>query len=1215
MQVQDQKFNERKEYTLTGTPWYFGAYVNQARHNLSITLNDLSIKLGGKAIEDDSRLLDSRAIKILTDPNARPDDVQKAMDYYEKKLPFLFAMHYKYSEEEQNEKFGKKKNKPGVNITASPQGYVSILKRLIEELNNARNHYSHYNDKGALTASEDFFYLLNDAFDVNIRIVKSRFGLEEQEISHLRRFTHNNDKSFKNENGKTFKTVPNQAFKFHFNEKENKKAFTVIGLAFFICLFLDRGDVYLFLKKISGFKLDNTPSYKASLEVFCVNNLRLPIERLESDNSEQALFLDMCNELARAPRELFERLAPDQQKKFITKQNENEASMESEDDEAMELETKMVRKDSRFTFFAQRFLDITGAFRTLRFAVDLGNYHYSLYPKTIAGIDETRRLTKHLIGYGKLEDFEIDKRPDNYKRTYINTETYNETYLLTDKNSLHSLPPYILEIFPRYLVENNLIPLCHEDEPFWPSLETTPTNGAKSYPNKYIKPEIKKPLAYISTDELPALLFYELIQDKTSAQEIITNHIKKVRSFFEKIKAYEITPVSKDLMAKPTESEIIKRNNNEYNQRFESVIALLSKNNLKPQYIPEKLLNYLLGIKPKDASHNNEKAAQRLNLMIEEAERRIENMEMRESPQSKPGKKSFRKVKVGKLADILTEDIMLMQPPLKDDTGKNIPSSKANTTAFRVLQSHLAYFGGNKNKLPGIFEACKLSNSTNPHPFLDKISINDKLGIIEFYKSYFREKKKYLEHCRSMKKYEEYHFLKVKAPRQDMMLLIDEYLNNNPESGHSPFNLPRGLFHDTLMNYFKNNGSNKMKEYVNNNKIKSSLYLINRYFDLEHKDKAQDFYGWLRQYELFKNPFTLKGKNSYYSIEEMNQKANTLKSIVKEEGKKIDQLKSKKYGENQRKKEDERIINMRKRVKAYHLFIDNERYLRLAEAQDKLMFLCIKKMLANENNKLQLLNPNNNSIEDKNTFLLKNITAPNSPDIGKSILNCVPANGISLKFPFYKVNDNGSFNKINGSRQELGEADIIDKHLKIKNYGNFRKLMKDRRINNLCFYFQPDSKGKILLSRNILENELKAFEKKRPLVLEVIAKFEKTLYDKCKENGVKQFLDDKGIQKHTLYLGYYFNTYEANTDNNNFQITLNQIRNGFLHNQFPNVDEETMQNQQLKLDAKVWLAINDSFRPSATGSTKGYGIIDKISSLAKEQYKKMISIIKNNSSI
>src|SRR6185312_10189530 len=120
------------------------------------------------------------------------------------------------------------------------------------------------------------------------------------------------------------------------------------------------------------------------------------------------------------------------------------------------------------------------------------------------------------------------------------------------------------------------------------------------------------------------------------------------------------------------------RANEEYNKRFTALNEILREYELKPQYIPDRIVEILLAIAPVDWEMN---AKKRLKRMIDETFILIERMEEREAMDIKPGKKAFRKIKVGKLADLLAEDMMLMQPSLPDEQGKNIVSSKANSTA------------------------------------------------------------------------------------------------------------------------------------------------------------------------------------------------------------------------------------------------------------------------------------------------------------------------------------------------------------------------------------------------------------------------------------------------------------------------------------------------------------------------------------------------------
>ncbi|HVX52347.1 MAG TPA: hypothetical protein VHB48_19470, partial [Chitinophagaceae bacterium] len=142
--MQVEKLPVKTFYTLKETPWYFGAYLNQARHNLFLVLNDLTIKLGTKPIPNDDQVISCKAVSILNELNPDPVLLEKAMEYYDKKLPFLFAMHYKYSNEEEKHmrKEAREKSK-GIksqkNLIGDPHKYYEIMKLLINYLHQARN--------------------------------------------------------------------------------------------------------------------------------------------------------------------------------------------------------------------------------------------------------------------------------------------------------------------------------------------------------------------------------------------------------------------------------------------------------------------------------------------------------------------------------------------------------------------------------------------------------------------------------------------------------------------------------------------------------------------------------------------------------------------------------------------------------------------------------------------------------------------------------------------------------------------------------------------------------------------------------------------------------------------------------------------------------------------------------------------------------------------
>lgn len=1218
-----------KTYNQKDTPWYFGAHLNQARHNLYLALNELTIKIGGKPIENDDQIISVKGVHILQATSPNPNELEKAMEYYDKNFPFLFYMQYKYetdAERDERIKLQQKgrKTAPAKHTQSSPARYYEILKSLISFLNTARNHYNHYNTT-ALTIDRSLVHLLNDSFDINVRLIKNRFNLADDQLQHLKRY-----------NGiirGTKKPKENDQFWYSFSDSKNPDQISTAGLAFLTCLFLTKGESFLFLKKLPGFKRAETSAYKATLEVFTSNMLRVPKERLESDTSPQAVFLDMCNELAKCPAELFEQLEPEKQKLFITSRVTDEDtdndSDQLSDDTAEVPDTKMVRNADRFLFFAQRYLDITHAFQQLRFGVDIGTYFFSIYPKKVAGIEETRQLTKHLLAYGRLEDFDKSKRPPGFTALYKDTVEVN-----ADPDM-----PYIRETAPHYQTEGNNIPLyMGKGQAEWPVIKTIPVTG-KSYPNKLVKENTLVPYAMLSIYEMPALVLYHLLRKEKKQgddiQTVIINHINNTRTFFTALLNGDEKPVANSPLAKSAGTD------KEYTHRYELLLGLLDKYALYPSCIPDKLVDYLLALAPVDWK---EKAARRLNEMRMAAAELIENMESREKKESKPGKPGFRKIKVGKLAQLLAEDMMLMQPVAKGENGEHIVHSKPNSLAYRLLQGHLAYYGEHKGNIAEIFRACNLVGATNPHPFLHRININNQPGIIEFYKAYFKTKVDFLDKCLREKDYEQYKFLRIKQDLPELKSLLNIYLSNK-SSSHSPFNLPAGLFHRATKDWLNKYGTDVTKKFLSDHPETNTVHLINHLFSQE--DRSQEFYHWKRYYRLFsgETPLfldlderrqevnrTMKSVNQHREIKNiLEQAATKAKETFYSEIERFRTLSDiKKYTINKYRTllpdiEFSEWNKVRSRylhddtyrlvlgaidhttqknqqyLNSYKFFIENEKYLRLIEAQDMLLFMAIKDLLKERIGDIALSGA---AGHHPDTFLLKHIT-PEKTENNKNLVNCRPAGGIHMSINFYEVNENGTFKKENNGKIKAGTVSIVDKHLKIKNAGNFRKLLKDRRLNNLCFYFKPAIDNTITMNRMVLENELKAYNKQRLKVLELVASFEKTLYTNSTVQERATFLNND-IPEHKLYLQHYFNKYQL-PDAERLQANMLAVRNAFAHNQFP-----LIRDGAFMIAPEDWEIIHQNFQPSAKGSHQNYGIIEKIGAYATAQYQYLIDQINEN---
>lgn len=1148
---------EKIAYSTATAPWFFGAFLNQARHNLFLTVNDLAIRLGEKVIDYDDQLLNSNVVRMLVNEKASPLQLEILMKYLDRHLPFLIPMQVALKGHQ-----GDASDNP---VIGSPADYGAILSKLIVCLNAARNHFSHYHSTSGWSGYNEVIEWMEHVFTRNIETVVKRFTLTEEEVQHLKKPV---DKSPKG-------TIPPYYFSFCKGD-----IWTDTGLAFFICLFLTREEAYLFLKKLRGFKRGEERFHKATLEAFCVGSLKVPRERLESNNSPQSAFLDMCNELVRCPKSLFDLLEPEKQELFRRDPEPEDAEDNGIEEEEDQPQALLVRKENRFSYFALRYLDIAKAFPRLRFGVDLGTYFFSVYPKTFAGIEETRQLSKRLIGYGKLEEFAREKRPEHIAALFRSKEEANAA----------PTEPFIRETAPHYHLDGNNVYLymSGDGEAQWPAVELEEVTG-KSYPRKLVKKSTLLPFAVLTVNELPALLFYHLLHKEKgagdAAERVIINHMERVKRFFKALQDDKVDQVAGQPIRKP-DVDADESLHMEYDRRWKLLKKKLSEYQLRASYIPEKIINYLLNIEAVDLG---DKAMAQLKNLQRQAQDDIAAIERRMEHLMKKGADGRKTLKVGNLAQQLAEDMLQMQPVQIGTDGEPVPASKANNLAFRLLQSHLAYFAENRHNLPAVFEACGLIGASNKHPFLDNINIESCKGVVDFFILNFRNKLDFLDRCLQEGEWHRYHFISAAKLKSGAKVTIKKYLNEAFESkgrNHIPFTLPPSLFLDASLDWLAKFGDGKAKKVLAENEYVNSVFLIRRLFA---DGGLQPFYAWKREYRLFEKK---AGKAVFLDEAGRMRKADKIGIEVERHREFLARpvKKGKQY--------DIKKAAAEQFLRSYRFYLQEEKYIRLLAAQDMLLFRCICDLLTYHVGDIGL----EELAEAKaGTFSLANIT-PEKTETAKSLLNYRPAGGVVLDRHFYATDEKGAFVKQEGKLVPGGQVRIFDNTLKIKNAGNFRKLLKDRRMNNLFFYFKQHADEPVVLHRMVLENELRAYDRMRLKVLPVIAEFEKKLYQHCTDVE-KERLVVNGSMHHRCYLDVYREKYQPDWG---WEAAGNllRIRNAFVHNQFP-----LMEGDGFKLEVAHWKKINADFVPSEQGSSLGYGIIDRLGQLAVEGYEGLIKNI------
>jgi hypothetical protein len=69
--------------------YFFASYLNLARHNLFITINDYRKKIGKSEIKNDDEII--TALDVLKS-NSKPEQALKFITHLEKRLPFALPM-------------------------------------------------------------------------------------------------------------------------------------------------------------------------------------------------------------------------------------------------------------------------------------------------------------------------------------------------------------------------------------------------------------------------------------------------------------------------------------------------------------------------------------------------------------------------------------------------------------------------------------------------------------------------------------------------------------------------------------------------------------------------------------------------------------------------------------------------------------------------------------------------------------------------------------------------------------------------------------------------------------------------------------------------------------------------------------------------------------------------------------------------------------------
>lgn len=1148
---------------------FLAAYYSTARHNAYLALNQILLKCGSDPLENDDEIrnlqtkysaimskgtiIKSRFIELLHEHFPFLESINLLIEQQERKLATTIN-------EQPKTEYNKERN-------------VNALSDFFSLLNSFRNYYAHsYVPQPPLP--EYFDARLYAVFDTNLNKVKESFfgknGMydndpkkREEDIQHLRRKILADPKV----KGKKKELKDNPDF--HYSFRKNNQL-TIYGHLFFCSLFLEKRDAMEMQKKIKGLKRSDNDKYKITNEVFCWSHIRLPKHRLDSQFGLDTLSMDLHNELAKAPSELYNQLNESDKVKFMSIP---ENITNDPDDSYGNEKTSGVRYQSRFTYLALRYLDETSAFTSIRFQIDLGHYHYHFYEASINGNTEQRRLSKKLLGYGRIQEMTA---PDPYRASNIPSvlpETWKD--FIKDPDYSESIKePHIPYTRPHYHLEDGKIGLkFHVTAPSLPSLEIKPDHPSP-YPKLKRKEQDHGEIAdaFLSLNEVPYMTLCCLLLGSEKTEEHIRSKYNALKMFLKDLHANKISP-------NLTESD------------------LQTNYKLRSDELPERIRHYLNGKEP--ALNISHIAQNRLNALKDETRRKTDAFKKLTEKNVSAGKRQYRRLESGKYAQWLAEDILRFQPIASNEKGEHDLRSKANPTKFQLLQKTLALYNTEKQNLKGLLIACRLIDSSNPHPFLKPLVQKLPDSWMTFYTLYLEARKNFLNQIKYPSDQKHHYFLKMRNREQKTIAENEGWLKQ--------IYLPTGMFSDLLTDYFKSHDNQTLRDIPLNKKGVPTLYsMLKTYLGGMYQDAFQSFYetmplhyriynektsvvynqkqredfwknhksvyqksrkivqdfeakhkDWPEKFEKAKEEIVkdgITGKTAIYNRLEHVFKT-TLPPFVPKSGKATDDTQVLEHCKAfLLKAADQKLVNETR------FMLDNEERIRGYKTEDAILSLILRNLLdqssVNENAqdfRLSAVEPI--GVVSKNNFLNQIIP-------------------LTYTIPVYQMNEQGGFCWLEGETKkdrkkiELGKVIIESRSIKVKNRGTFLHRLKDRRLNNLLQYLT--SLDRVTVDRKRIEQELKLYDNYRVEMVKQFLEIEGQLVKHIDFDRLKQEIESRQSKQETVKEGgkehqnkkereahptfkdilYAYQSHSVNLEDRD-KKQLVGIRNAFLHNQYP----------------------------------------------------------------
>ena len=1181
----------------------YAAYFNVARHNLLIALNHIAQKSGISPIDNDDQIANHPILqeldkwqqteekekdKTISDKDIRI--VKQVVKGLQKALPILGD---DFVQAISGQKMGKdfippKRNRDGGDAADTKQEKKStekssrtwrlsdlhwVLKMLAEALIEQRNFYSHAH-QNQVYISKQLMGLLVTWFDAGRREAKSRFEFLNHELEHLLlRF-----------DTKPFALNPDAPHALAKQEAGTHRL-TERGAAFFCCLFLDKQQGSEFLKQIPSFQADDGRYSQATFRTYLHWSIRLPFVRIETDNTAQSLALDVFNELARCPAEIYEHMGKERQQEFEIKPDVDSPWRTTEvDDDGDGMVTRYIRHADRFAPLIMDCFDHMGSADEqrdvgIRFQLDLGDFYFAAYPKKLPdGSTDVRRLKQKVLRFGRLSEAVLQSkaRPHPWQELErVNTERdYGE--------------PYIVQTRPHYhLPETGSIPIklkrnCQQ------SLYDAPQTDPEK-PGRFKEFASERPDFWLSPYELVNLAFYHHLRTRHALPEsefpkvenLLSSYCSSVQRLYNNIQQH---PADWRCNDKPALEEKLRQ--------FSRHPTAKPFYTLLPQDLPADLLALLLNQTKPSEEIVCKQAQNTLRLLMEDGEERLAQVQaVKQSlndpaKRTKPGKPGHRVLRAGEMATFLAKDMLRFQP-VQDENSPH--KGKPTSIMADLLQARLAYFGRDKTSLPALFTSLHLTGNEQAdknHPFLQEIEINaaGMNGIAQFYEVYLSKRTNHLQGLQSQLSQgasvlgkPAFAWLMGERVRKrldrkdDVANLVTQYLKrmdkprkNEPRNEppkYEPLNLPRGLFRvltvKALMRLDNADLNAKLQteldKEADRGRFTSASILVALYFSHVQQDASQDFYygDMDRLQKRFDDLYDDKWREMQWAKDEVQGLQQIRPRLAPRE---VDQALQQKC--------------VQRRKKMGNFKHDLDRTLSHRATQDQVLFLAARQLIdldvrRNRGTQQAAQDGVTETMFDK--LRLENLKRD---DLNQMVPHAVRVEGKT----------------------------IFEEEVQVKNIGRFKSLARDRRLPGVLHYYPEDR-----IPANLVAHELQAYPRAQNKAMEDVLAYEGVRNARqelqASDPAVRVSLHRTLMEQHLKQVDM---PHETRIKLQDEALTL---RNAFCHNQIPVPSKEGAPENAMLETAKQSLAPARQAGKGLAAITDGKTVAEHFANALHDRYQ------------